>query len=165
MTSAGQPDPQVEVDLTASPLEGKPGPMGHGQGIEARFGLSIFGKLFRFAVRVHDKSAEITDSVRFLIVTAAVMIPALVALLVCRIAHASTNVTVVSSLGAGAVFTVIAFVWLRLCRQPSASTPIEAQRTTDQAQLQRNTGNKHKGNKRNKSARKRSNNKPRNRRR
>lgn len=162
MANAGQPDRQVEVDLTASPLESRPSHRGHGYGIEATAGLSVLDKLFKVGIRVQDKSAEITDGVKFMIVTMAVMIPPVVSLLVCMGAHASTTVTVWCSMGAGGVFTLIAFGWLKLCRREPGKELVQALPRTGQTVLQQKK-RKYKGNKGSKNAHRRNSRNPRNR--
>jgi hypothetical protein len=110
MTSPAQPDPQVEVDLTALPVESTPGEEGRGRGIQAKFGLSLFWKAIRIVLRVNDSTAQLAKGLYFLIITLAVMIPALVTLAICEVAGAPTVVTVIASLGTAVIFLAIALL-------------------------------------------------------
>jgi hypothetical protein len=161
MANLGQPDRQVEIDLTASPLESKPGPRGHGQGITASLNLSFIGKLLRLGLRIDDKSAHVAGSVIFTVAAIGATIPTLVVLLVCAVAHAPTMVTIGASLGTMAIFTAIAFGLLKLGRRQPVVGRERAQQYVERAGLQRTGPKKYK---RSKSANKRKGNRPKNRR-
>ncbi|WP_144127762.1 hypothetical protein [Catellatospora sichuanensis] len=110
MAKARQTGP-VEVDLTASPLEGTPSARGKGRGITAQFRVTLWPP--RVSLGMKDSESHTAASWGFFVRTLAVIATMGAVGWICNWAQADGNLVAICALGSGILSAAVAFGFLR----------------------------------------------------
>lgn len=102
--------PQRALDLTnaADPREHIPTERAGIDDVEARFGLTVFGKLINLGLYVRGGARSVGPAVKYLVTTVSATVVAIVFLVICRSVDAPAKVTLPVCLGTFVVTLVVA---------------------------------------------------------